>query len=147
VLKEDILLDNFWLKLFLLLAIYGVLISVFNMVMRKWFKVEKKKFFSYNHLNNLHKKIEWSIRIIFLVLLIVGTIINLMRINKDLEKIWFLETYILMFVFIIVTEIIRAFMERKYAANKNDYLFTIIQLVFISILLSLTFTTDYFGLV
>jgi hypothetical protein len=121
------------------------MIYSFKNVIRKWLKVEKKKFFSYNHLNNNHKKTDWTIRITFLVIMIISSIINFIRI--DIEKIWFLETYVLLFVFIIVSETARAIMEWKYAENRNDYIFTIIQLIFISIFLFLTFTTNFFGLI
>jgi hypothetical protein len=138
-------LDSVFLKFILILVIYGLLIYSFNKVLRKWLKVEKKKMFSYNHLNNRHKKIDWTIRIAFLVILIISLVIRAIRIN--LESIWFLETYVLVFVFIIVSETARAIMEWKYAENRNDYIFTTIQLVFISILLLLTFTTNFFGLI
>jgi Domain of unknown function (DUF4181) len=140
-------LDHFLLNVLLLLAIYSLLIYIFNKVMRKWLKVEKKKFFSYNHVNQKHKKIDWIIRITFLLFLIISTTINIMRMQKGLEKIWFLETYVILFIFIIVTETARALMERKYAENRKDYKFTIIQLVYISILLYLTFSTNFFWLV
>jgi hypothetical protein len=140
-------LDHFLLNVLLLLTIYSLLIYIFNKVMRKWLKVEKKKFFSYNQVNHKHIKIDWIIRITFLLLLIISTTMNIMRMQKGLEKIWFLETYVILFIFIIVTETARALMERKYAENRNDFKFTIIQLVFISILLFLTYTTNFFGLV
>ncbi|WP_226537448.1 DUF4181 domain-containing protein [Fictibacillus halophilus] len=140
-------MDNLLLNVLLLLAIYSLLIYIFNNVMRKWLKVEKKEFFSYNHVNHRHKKIDWIIRITFLLLLIISTTINIMRMQKGLEKMWFLETYVILFIFIIVTETARAWMERKYAENRNDYKFTIVHLVFISILLLLTVSTNFFGLV
>jgi hypothetical protein len=140
-------LEHFWLKVFLLIALYGVFIFVFNKLTRKWLNVEKKKFFSDNHVHNNHKKIDWIIRITFLVIVIISAIINIMRIHNGLEKIWFLETYVVLFVFIIVTEVARALMERRYAENRNDYKFTIVRLMFISTLLLLTFTTNFFGLI
>lgn len=140
------MLEHFWLKIFLLIALYSLLIYLFNKLTMKWLNV-KKKFFSENHVHNNHKKMDWIIRITFLVILIISAIINIMRIQKGLESIWFLETYVVLFVFIIVTEAARALMEQKYAENKNDYKFTIVRLMFISTLLLLTFTTNFFGLV
>ncbi|RZT23632.1 DUF4181 domain-containing protein [Fictibacillus sp. BK138] len=141
------MLDHFLLNVLLLLAIYSLFIYIFNKVMRKWLKVEKKKVFSYTHVNHKHKKIDWMIRITFLLLIIISTTINIMRMQKGLEKLWFLETYVILFIFIIVTETARALMERKYAENRNDYKFTIVQLVFISVLLFLTYSTNFFWLV
>ncbi|MEC5424740.1 DUF4181 domain-containing protein [Virgibacillus sp. C22-A2] len=55
----------FWLKLILALTLFALLLIAFNAVMSKWLKVEKKKFFSYNHVNEKHKKVDWIIRITF----------------------------------------------------------------------------------
>ncbi|MBD1383582.1 DUF4181 domain-containing protein [Bacillus sp. IB182487] len=111
--------------------------------MRKLLKVEKKKFFSYNYLNDKHKKIDWTIRLIFIVLLFIGNFINVTR--DPLESIWFLETHVLLFVFIIASETTRAIMEKRFAENKNDYIFTTLQLVFMSISFLSLFTTNFFG--
>ncbi|MEG0440648.1 MAG: DUF4181 domain-containing protein, partial [Solibacillus sp.] len=69
------------------------------------------------------------------------------NINRDsLTPIWFLETHILLFAFITVSEIVRIIMEKRYAENKNDYIFSAIQLVLILIFLLLLFSTNFFGL-
>lgn len=131
-------------KLILMLSIYGLCLFLINKFSRKWLNVEKKKLFSYNHVNDKHKKIDWIIRITFVFFLFIGFFIN---VNRDsLKHIWFLETHILLFVFIIVSEIVRIIMEKRYAENKNDYIFSAIQLVVISIFLLSVFSTDFFGL-
>jgi undecaprenyl pyrophosphate phosphatase UppP len=137
-------MSDFWLKFFLFLLIYGLLIFFFNRVMRKWLKVKKKKLFSYNHLNKKHKKVDWIIRITFVILIIVGGFYN--AIQNPLERIWFLETHIVVFAFILASETVRAVMEKRYAENRNDYKYTLSQLGFISLSLLLIFTTNFFGL-
>lgn len=134
---------NFWLKLFFIIAIVVSLLLLFNAIMRKMLKVEKKKLFSYNHVNEKHKKIDWTIRFAFLVLFLFGNFINIT--SEPMGKYWFLQTPFLLFVFIFVTESIRAFMERKYAENRNDYIFTISQLVFVTILYISIITTEFYG--
>ncbi|WP_404451812.1 DUF4181 domain-containing protein [Virgibacillus necropolis] len=136
----------FWLKLVLILAIILVLLVSFNEVMSKWLKVEKKKlfsFFSYNHVNEKHKKVDWTIRITFIVIIILGYFINSM--SNPMESNWFFEPWFLLFILIVVSETARAIMEWKYAANRNAYILTISQLVFIIILLTSMFTTNFFG--
>lgn len=131
-------------KIILMLFIYGLFIFLINKSSRKWLNVEKKKFFSYNHVNDKHKKIAWIIRITFIFFLFIGFLIN---VNRDpLKHIWFLETHILLLVFLIVSEIARIMMEKRYAENKNDYIFSAIQLVAISIFLLSVFLTNFFGL-
>nr|WP_255731303.1 DUF4181 domain-containing protein [Solibacillus sp. MA9] len=126
------------------MSIFGLFLFLINKFLRKWLNVKKKKLFSYNHVNDKHKKIDWTIRIIFIFFLFISFFIN---VNRDpLEHIWFLETHILMFVFIIVSEIVRVIMEKRYAENKNDYIFSAIQLVVISIFLLSVFSTDFYGL-
>ncbi|MGM0852488.1 MAG: DUF4181 domain-containing protein [Bacillota bacterium] len=137
-------MDQFWLRFFLFIASYGLLIFLFNKGMRKWFKVKKKKLFSYHHLNEKHKKIDWMIRITFATLIVVGGIYNATQ--PPLERIWFFETHILLIVSVIVSETIRAVVEKRYAENRNDYKFTISQLVLLSLSLLLIFSTDFFGL-
>lgn len=135
--------SSFWLKLILLLVIIGLLIFSFSAIMRKVLKVEKKKPFSHNHLNALHKKIDWTIRIIFIVAMIVGYIINISR--QPLNSILFFEPYFLLFMLIFLTEVVRAVIERKYADNRNAYILTIVELAFITILWLSIFITDFFG--
>ncbi len=112
--------------------------------MRKWLNVEKKKWFSYNHLNEKHKKLDWMIRITFLLLLLISFFYNVTQ--DPFDRIWYLETHILLFVFIIASETVRAVMEKRYADNRNDYKFTISQLAFIALSILLFYTTNFFGL-
>ncbi|MGM0835119.1 MAG: DUF4181 domain-containing protein [Bacillota bacterium] len=135
----------FWLKLLLVLSIFGVLLYLYNSMMRKLLKVERKKFFSYNHINDKHKKIDWTIRITIVVSMLVGYFINVQ--NDFSAGYWFLETYFLLFLFIILSEIATAIMEWKFAENKNAYLFTIFQLLFIVAFILIIFTTDLFGII
>jgi|GEM_PF-4072291 hypothetical protein len=44
-------MDALWLKFILFITSYALLIFLFNKGMSKWFKVKKKKLFSYHHLN------------------------------------------------------------------------------------------------
>lgn len=65
--------------------------------------------------------------------MLFGFFIN---VNHDPSKhIWFLQTHILMFDFIVITELVRIVMEKRYAKNKNDYIFTAVQLGVISLFL------------
>lgn len=136
--------SSFWLKFLLFLVIIGLLMFSFNTITRKVLKVKKKRAFSYNHLNGLHKKIDWTIRITFVVAIIVGGIINTSRL--PLNPILFLEPYFLLIMLIFLTEIVTAVMEWKYAENRNAYIFTVLQLIFITILLFTIYITDFFGL-
>ena len=120
-------------RLMLMVSIYGICLFLINNFTSKWLKVKKKKFFSYDYVNDKHKKIDWIIRITFVSFIIIGGFIN---INRDsLNTLWSLQAAILIFASIIVSEIVRIIMEKIYSENKNDYIFTAIQLVVTSIFL------------
>ncbi|WP_249872119.1 DUF4181 domain-containing protein [Oceanobacillus saliphilus] len=133
----------FWLQLAIFLSIFLLVVVTFDYVMRKLLKVEKKKLFSYKPVNEQHKKMEWNVRITFLILLVIGYLVNIMRV--PMERIWFLEVWFITFLFIVVIESVRAMMEWKYAENRNAYILTIIQLVFIVLLLVIIYSTGFFG--
>lgn len=66
--------------------------------------------------------------------------------REPLESIWFMNTWFLFFVFIVVSELVRAVMEWKYVEHSNAYIFTLSQLGFIMIVLLTIFMTDFFGI-
>ncbi|MGE7544359.1 DUF4181 domain-containing protein [Sporosarcina newyorkensis] len=136
--------SSFWPTFFLFLFVVWLLFFSFNAIMRKILKVKKKKLFSDNHMNALHEKIDWTIRIVFIVAIIVGSIVNISRLPSD--PILFLEPYILLFALIFITEIVTAIMEWKYSENKNAYILTTSQLVLLAMLLLSMYLTDFFGL-
>ena len=135
---------KFWLDLFLMLTILLLLLVSFNAIMRKLLKVEKKKLFSYNYVNEKHSKIDWTIRIIIIVILLIGTYVNNTRDRMD--WIWFFEPWYIMMVFIVATEAARAIMEFKYAENRNAYKLTISQLVFIVVIFLSLYLSNFLGM-
>ncbi|MBT2570752.1 DUF4181 domain-containing protein [Planococcus sp. ISL-110] len=135
--------SSFWLDLLVILGPFFILTFLFNGIMRRWLKVEKPKMFSHNHVNDKHKKIDWIIRGLIIVLMITGAFVNINRI--PLELILFLEPWFLLLTLVTVTEIVRAVMEKNYAENPNAYIYTVSQLVFIMILLVSLFSTDFWG--
>ncbi|WP_409251639.1 DUF4181 domain-containing protein [Bacillus sp. SCS-153A] len=124
--------SEFWWHLFIILGSLSLMLFVVNIILRKYLGVQRKKFFSYNHVNEKHKKIERIIRGSFIVLFIIATTINILFWEASL---WYLTPHILLIPFIIALEVTRAVMEKKYADNQNDYKFTLAQLGFILIVL------------
>ena len=136
---------TFWLNSIFVFAVLLLLMVLFNTIMRKWLKIENKKFFSYNHVNEKHKKIDWTIRITTIIVFFLGFIITIMR--GPMDMIWFLQPWFILVVFIVVSDMVRAIMERKYAENPNAYKLTISQIIFSLILFFTLYKTDFFGLV
>lgn len=137
--------SSFWFNLLLILGIFFILTSAFNMLMRKWLKVKKPKMFSNYPVNEKHRKIDWGIRGVFILLMIIGAFVNSNRTTA--EPVLFLEPWFLLLTLVGVTEIVRAVMEKKYAENPNAYLFTLSQLGFSAILLISLFGTNFWGII
>ncbi|MGE7693965.1 DUF4181 domain-containing protein [Lysinibacillus sp. NPDC094177] len=130
--------------LMLFLMVLFLVISTFGFIIRKLLGVERKKWFSYNHINERHKKLDWSVRIIFISLFYIS---SYFMIDNDTYGIpWYFETWFIFIVFLITSEMLRAYMEWKYAENKRDFLATIAEMMFMISIVFLTITTDFFGL-
>ncbi|EGQ27929.1 hypothetical protein HMPREF9372_0088 [Sporosarcina newyorkensis 2681] len=95
-------MGSIFVKLILMISVFSLFVFFLNKILRKWLNVEKKKPFSYDHVNAKHKKIDWTIRIASIVLLLIGYSVNITRVPT--ERIWFLETYFILFAFLIVSE-------------------------------------------
>lgn len=134
----------FWQKLIVLLAILSLLIFTFNSIMRRYLKVEKRKLFSYNYVNEKHKKIDRTIRIITIIAIIVFTFIGIYKYN--IERLWGFVPSILVLVSIIITEMVRSFMEWKYSDNPKAYIFTLSQLIFLVALYWITIKSNFYNL-
>lgn len=134
----------FWLKLVLFLVGVFCIILLFDLVINRLLKVKRKSWFFAKRINRQHYKLDWLVRIIFISLMIVGFFINTFR--YPLEPIFFLEPYFLLFSLIFATEVLTAVMEWKYEPNRNAYKATIIQLLFIIALVTLIYSTNFFGL-
>lgn len=121
-------------NIILFLVVFSISIFVLNAFMRRYLKIEKKKTFSYNHVNEKHKKIDLIIRFGGLVFVIITYFY--VSSNPDLEgTIGAYVPFILLITSIIILELVRAFMEWKYAENKKAYILTISQLILILIFL------------
>ena len=134
----------FWLKMILVIVIITFLTYILTELIRRWLKVEKKKMFSPNHVNDMHKKIDWTLRIVFLAVLLVYAFYIVER--GFSYRIWFLEPWFILFISIIVTESVRAFMEWKYAENKKNYIFTLCQLALTILIVITALSTNFFGM-
>lgn len=128
----------------LFLIVLLLIVNTFGFVIRKLLGVERKKWFSYNHINERHKKLDWSVRIIFMSLFLIS---SYYMINNDTFGIpWYFETWFILIVFLITSELLRTYMEWKYAENKKDFVATFAEMLFMISIVFLTITTDFFGL-
>lgn len=130
--------------LLLFLIVLVLVLSIFGFVIRKFLGAKRKKWFSYNHINERHKKLDWSVRIFFTILLLISTYYSIN--NNEILSYWYFETWFILIVFVLTSELLRAFMEWKYAENKKDFVATITEILFMTSIVFLTIITDFFGL-
>ena len=110
--------QDFEVKIIIFLIGCFVSIMISNAVLRKVLNVEKRKFFSYNFVNDLHKKGEWIIRISFVLIFVaIGTF----EVYNSFTP-YFIYALI---AFGIILSGFRAIIEKKYAENPRDYLYTL----------------------
>lgn len=138
------MVNNGFVVFVLFLISLWLLIASFSFGMRKLLKVDRKKWFSYNHINDLHKKTDWAIRITFIIVLFASTFY--MIYTDSLETVWYLETWFILLVFIVVSESVRVYFEWRYSENRKAFVLTILEMVFIIVLITLLVTTNFFGL-
>lgn len=129
------------------LVFYILIMFVFNTIVRfLWrylfrIKKEKKSFFSHNHVNELHKKIDGAFRITFMFILIV---VNTIVIIEDYPIQIYIYTLIL---YAVLDCMVRGFFEYKYSQNPKQSILTISDGIFfsISILIIFNYLIDYLG--
>ena len=111
----------FWIKFAFIVLIVLVLDAIVKLLLRNSLKIEKgkKPFFSYNHINELHRKIDWAIRITSAIVLIVT---NTLVIIEGYSINLIIITTIFYFV---LDYTVRAFFECKYSQNPKQYILTI----------------------
>jgi len=113
-------------------------------VTRKLLGVERKKWLAIDYINERHKKLDLSVRIIYLVLLLISSYFRFS--NDTVEIAWYFQIWFIIIVFLVTTEMLRAFMEWKYAENRKDFIATIAEMMFMICIVFLTIKTDFFGL-
>lgn len=132
-----------WLELIVYCLIFFLVIYTFDRIMIKLLHIPKKPVLIYDHVNTVHRKVDWVLRMIFIIMIIIGVIINTVR--EPLPTILLLEPFTLVFLLIYVTELWRAYVEWKYEREKNTYKLTLYRLMVVTIFLSFIFIKmDFF---
>ncbi|EGA91418.1 hypothetical protein GPDM_01085 [Planococcus donghaensis MPA1U2] len=111
----------FWLKLSLFLFVFSGGIWLLKWVLRKIFNIEKPKreWFSYNHINKLHEKVDRIVRIVTTIVML-GVLYT--AIYQESTFIWFLVAW---FLVAVVDYSVRAFFEWKYSDHPKEAILTL----------------------
>ena len=128
---------GFWVELIKILIVVILLVGVIPAIFRYRMGASKKKWFSNNHINKFHEKVDWTLRIVFVISLIISAILF----NSHL-----FITYIIV-GFGILTQIgVQAYIEWRFSNNRKDFQVSLIQLTLTVItLLGFVFWLEYFS--
>lgn len=123
-----------WLDLIIYLLIFIVLIYVFDRIMIRVLGIPKTEKKLYDHAKMAHRKVDWILRLVFIIMIILGAIIN---INRDpLPAIFILEPFSLLFILIYVSELCKAYFQWKYERERNTYKASLYRLLLVTIFLA-----------
>ncbi|PIC57991.1 hypothetical protein CSV80_06715 [Sporosarcina sp. P12(2017)] len=118
----------FWLRFGVIIVCVLALNSLLKVLLRKLLKIEKvkKEYFSFNHINEVHRKIDKSLR--------VFSAISLITLYSVL--LFYYEDFIYLFFFAIIAftildYLIRAFFEWKYTHDPKQSILTVTELLII----------------
>ena len=125
------------------LAFFVLIVFALNMgvkhFLRKMLNIEKEKkpFFSYNHINELHKKIDWGIRITSVITIVVTNIMVLIE-NYPINLL------LIPLIFIGLDYPVRAFFERNYSQNPKQSILTLTEGILMLIAIAILFKANFF---
>lgn len=128
----------FWIKFGLIAIIVFVLISTVKLLLRNLLKIEKvkKEFFSFNHINELHRKIDKVLRTFSAITLVILTYVLLFY-YEDLIYLILIAAI----VFMVLDYMIRAFFEWQYTQYPKQSILTLTEmcLILIAIIIVIEF--------
>ncbi|WP_432355473.1 DUF4181 domain-containing protein [Sporosarcina sp. A2] len=129
-----------------LLAVFViVLFYVTEKIFRRLLGVDSKVALVTRSVNDNHRKIDWPLRAVFIIVLLFLAVI--FASDNYTPLLWFYTSLIYLLVSNVTLELIRAYMQKKYSEQKNEYKVTLIQLVLSISLVIIIITTRFFGLI
>lgn len=113
-----------WVNLGFFFLIVFAINYLLKFAFKKLFNIEpsKKEFFSYNHINDLHRKIDWCVRY---GTLIASLLILYFVILEEYPPTYYLVAVI---VFIVVDHSVTAFFEWRSSENPKQSILTLAQM-------------------
>ncbi|WP_163528841.1 DUF4181 domain-containing protein [Halobacillus ihumii] len=109
----------FWLKLITILGGVAMIIGGIPAILRWKMGADKKKWFSYNHLNEFHKKWDWTLRNGF-VMSLIGCFIIFPGQN--------LLLFLISMLLIISQFGLQAYVEWRFMKNRVNYKVSLVEI-------------------
>lgn len=130
---------GFILKLFIIIAIYIILVFLFHRVVSRYLGLEKRKFFSHEMVNEQHEKGDKLIGNLTVVVMIAGLIVV---VSTSFES-RFLQPSLILAFFFICRLLWKSYMEKRWMSENREYTYTIMETGFHTILFIAVFSTNY----
>lgn len=132
------------LRMILTALLIILAIPLFSLVIRRMMGVRQRKWFSYDHINERHRKLEWRVRIGFVVIILLNTVI-VFATGAVEDPPWYMEIWWLIFVFVVVLELLRAYMEYRFVDERKAMAATLSEAIFDAVLLGSAIATGFYG--
>ena len=132
------------LRIILTAVLIILAIALFSLVIRRMIGVRQRKWFSYDHINERHRKLEWRVRIGFVIIILLNTVI-VFATGAVEDPPWYMEVWWLIFVFVVVTELLRAYMEYRFVDDRKAMAATLFEVIFGTVLLGSAIATGFYG--
>lgn len=111
---------DFWVEFAVIMAIVLCLLGVVPVILRRVLGADKVEWVAVNHINTLHKKGDWTLRMLFMVTLIICTFLFIQK------------SSVLIFIsmiFMVTQHGFEAFVQWKFAENRNNYKVVMMEIV------------------
>lgn len=131
-----------WIKLGVIMIIVFALIPIVKLLLRKLLKIEKvkKEFFSFNHINDLHRKVDKGFRILSTITLIPLVYVLILYYEDYMYLV--LVAYI---VLMVLDYTISAFFEWKYTEYPKQAILTLAEMAVILIAIFVVIEFELLG--
>ncbi|WP_025784573.1 DUF4181 domain-containing protein [Sporosarcina sp. D27] len=136
-------MDSFVVKLIIAVVLCMGMFYLLDSLLRRYLKLEKVNFFKNNYVNDKHQKMDWTLRFILVFGYLVMAIIMSSGEKTTTTVFIIFVSYSLLNA--IVLELVRAYMQKKYAEHKNEYIPTLVQLSLLIIVVPTLLYTKFFG--
>jgi hypothetical protein len=134
-------LGLFFLKIIFVILIYILLNYVCHLGISRCLGVGRRKLLAHEIINKHHEKADKFTRMFTLAALFIGLILNI--IYDFSESRWYLQPYFYFINLLISSQLVKAYMERKYIEDKREFTYTLFETGFTAILLVLLVTTGF----
>ena len=131
----------FLLKILFIIGVYIILVSLIHRVASKRLDVKKRKFFSFDTVNEEHERGDKLLRYLTLVILAGGFILHV--VNDFESEYWFFQPYFILAFFFIMRHLWKSFVERKAFSDNRESIYTLMETGINLLLFAVLFTSDF----